>query len=135
MGQQKTWTFFSLGLFFSITGTLILFSLMVQYENSIEEDEPIDSLKTPAETPFVDGSYDQIDFDAIILNLNQELEDKKAMIEKLSKDNTHLKRELEHKEEELKSKLEEPKFEPVSDVSDFENHLYLKNNKIEVTRL
>jgi len=149
MTSQKTWGIFFFGLFFAIAGTLILFSLMVHFEaavNPSEDDEDEENHEDDDEEKArykVSSSHEAeqlADLEAIIANLHSELDVKKTEIQQLAQENFNLR----HKVEEIEEKLAEEAvpeeevhetFPKVKDARSIEEHLYVRSNTIEVTRL
>lgn len=154
---NKTWGLFSFGLFFGIVGTLILFMLMIQFETAVQASKSEQDEDTSNNLSF-EADQAHLDFDAIIINLNAELDGKKREIEKLKLENMSLASRLENKpnqvikneepveEDEEDEEEEEPTFSgQVAKSLSFENialdnekieqSLYSKDNRVEVTRL
>lgn len=110
MNSQKTWSFFSYGLFFGITGTLILFYLLIHFEASVNSEERTDQndeeSETDAQTEFEDQSESISNLENIIVNLNEDLDLKRRDIQHLSTENFNLKKLLEEKSEPVKKEPE-----------------------------
>lgn len=151
MSPERLWSFFSFGLFFGIAGSLILFSFMIHFEttiNDIKEEESLESSTDPLsleEAP-------NIDFDAIIVNLNEELELKKDEIQILAEKNSALKEQLYQLEQKNQIPTESDFLTKGITTTVFETHNFksdheefpadsieaikpLKENRVEVTKL
>lgn len=156
MYKEKAWSFFSFGLFFAITGSLVLLYLMMQFEQGFSSENESDE---PFLTPYAEDEKEALN--GIVLNLNEELDTKRKEIQYLSSENFNLKHRLEEVEIKLKAKIEEipqiienrhqeeiaedmPEFEEEKAEEIFEEvltptkiteNLYRQDNRIEVTRL
>lgn len=164
MTAGKSWSFFSFGLFFAIAGTLVLFSLMIRYEESM--DEETEETEIAPDLEFTEETEKLVEFDTIIVNLNEDLKQKQHEVQTLASENFNLRHRVEVLEQKINNQTQEEVEEEnddeqesnlvrseaekkqetnylnmnqalqnkVPDISALEQNLYTRN-KIEVTRL
>jgi hypothetical protein len=83
-----------LGLFFGVAGSLTLFLLMIQFESYVSSTKSEVDDETLLKAPSYDDDLKHMDFDSIIVNLNEELGSKKQEIHALIAEITELKMQI-----------------------------------------
>ncbi len=125
MTAGKSWSFFSFGLFFGLTGTLILFSLMIRYETSLDEFQ--EETEIAPDLQFTEETENLADFDTIIVNLNEDLKQKLQEVQTLASENFNLR----HRVEMLEQKISNQTLEEVEDENEEEQELNLLRKESE----